>query len=70
VSTPAHREVVISLDPSGEARFLRGRVQVASEPDRPFAGWLGLLSALEAAVESLGIEGGAEVDEPPHGGTS
>jgi hypothetical protein len=60
MSAPTRRKVVISLDPSGsDDRSLRGRVEVASEPDRPFAGWLGLLSALEAAMESLGVGGDA-----------
>jgi hypothetical protein len=45
---PPEARIVIALQPGPAAPS--GRVQVAGEPDRSFTGWLGLLSALEAAI--------------------
>jgi hypothetical protein len=39
-----------------------GTVRAASEPARPFVGWMGLLAALEAA---LGTEGQGGEDAAP-----
>jgi len=37
---------------SARAPELRGTVRMAGGPDQPFMGWLGLLSALQVAVEA------------------
>jgi hypothetical protein len=47
-----HREIVVAI--SSQAPDLRGTVRVTDEPDQPFVGWLGLLSALQVAVGPAG----------------
>lgn len=44
-------EIVVAI--SGQAPDLRGTVRSADGADRPFTGWLGLLSALHLAVEAV-----------------
>jgi hypothetical protein len=43
------RRIVIELS-QGEPEP-KGELSVAGVPDRPFAGWIGLISALEGALE-------------------
>jgi hypothetical protein len=49
VVTP-DREIVVAISAVGPE--LRGTVRTADGPDQPFMGWLGLLSALQVAVEA------------------
>jgi hypothetical protein len=48
VATP-DREIVVAI--SAQAPELRGTVRTADGSNEPFTGWLGLLSALQLAVE-------------------
>jgi len=50
MSTPG-REIVVAI--SGNGSDLRGTVRVADAPEQSFTGWLGLLSALQGAVEDV-----------------
>jgi hypothetical protein len=43
-------EIVIAV--SGQAPDLRGTVRMGHGPDQQFVGWLGLLSALQVAVDA------------------
>jgi hypothetical protein len=45
------RRIVIELS-QGEPEP-KGELSVAGAPDRPFAGWIGLISALEGALERI-----------------
>lgn len=49
--------IVIALQPGAES--LAGNVQVIGEADRPFTGWLGLLSALERSIDLVTSPSGA-----------
>jgi hypothetical protein len=42
--------VTIDLDRNDDP--ILGTVRVDSQPDRPFVGWIGLLGALEEALET------------------
>lgn len=53
--------VVVEL----EADPLRGVLQAPGEPDRPFAGWLSLISVLEGAIERLQERGSPRRVEAP-----
>jgi hypothetical protein len=44
-------EIVVAVEP--DPGPLSGAVCVGESPDRPFDGWLGLLSALQAAIAEL-----------------
>lgn len=48
--------MVVAFETGGAG--LRGRVLVAGEPEQPFAGWLGLLAALDGAIKLLGSAAG------------
>jgi hypothetical protein len=61
---PAVPSIVITLEP-GADDSLAGHVQVTGEADRPFSGWLGMLSALERSIDRLpsaSAEGAEESD--------
>jgi hypothetical protein len=68
---PPEGQIEIALQ--GRQPVPTGHVRVAGEADRPFSGWLGLLSALEAAtsvvVRRLDGDGRApRSDQPADGG--
>ncbi len=45
------QEIVVAI--AQQAPELRGTVRAAERADQPFTGWLGLLSALQVAVEAV-----------------
>jgi len=45
------REIVVAI--SAQTPELRGIVSAAGRLDQPFTGWLGLLSALQVAIEAV-----------------
>lgn len=47
----SEREIVVAIAP--QAPELSGSVRTADGADRPFTGWLGLLSALQLAVDAV-----------------
>jgi hypothetical protein len=63
---PPEAQIDIALQPGQPVPT--GNVRVAGEADRPFSGWLGLLSALEAAtsvvVRQFEGDGGANPAKP------
>lgn len=57
----AQSRIVVLLDPARTA--LSGVVRADAAADQPFSGWLGLLSALQTAVEALAAAPGGEATE-------
>lgn len=54
--------MMVAFETGGEGS-LRGRVLVAGEPEQPFAGWLGLLAALDGAIKLLGAAAGVAPEQ-------
>lgn len=57
---PPARRLILEL--SADPAEMSGTIHQDGQPDRPFAGWLELLSALEAWRGGAGLLGGAPVE--------
>jgi hypothetical protein len=56
------RRVIVELERAENP--ISGTVQIESERDRPFVGWIGLLAALEAALGTGGQDREDGVADP------
>jgi hypothetical protein len=55
-------QILIGVDPRAPAPS--GYVRVPGEADRPFTGWLALLSVLQVAIDGLDTKEGTQVEGP------
>ena len=62
---PEEAQIVVAVDRATPS--LSGWVRVAGEADRPFAGWLGLLAALQQTAALRGPMAVAAENDPPAG---
>jgi hypothetical protein len=51
MTTSAANRITVDLEPHGPP--IQGSLRSGSDPSHPFTGWIGLLSALETAIQRL-----------------